>query len=285
MRSKFRALPRARIPLTGRSTIDSFAPATLLSVNNIACSVVSSRQSSRPRNHTARDMATQATQCALLELPGELRVAIYEHLFEDWKDHFNPEALGGTTFHSHGIMRLRVNPGTGGTLVPAWPSRRPGILLSCKQLRREAMDVLYDKTLFYYHLNRPSRDNRCNGTFLDGAVQNLHLRINIYHTRELHCAIGQLLSILEVVPHQRRHTEIRVRLDAFNSYERIRRDKTFPPEDCDQAWLALSRLLRLEFGCVPTFTLGRSWQRALGPARVEQLREKAHVVDLPGRLG
>lgn len=228
-------------------------------------------------------MSNQAIQCALLALPSELRLAIFEHLFQDWKDHFDPEKPGGTYFYSHGVLRLRGNEGTEATLVPAWPCRRPGVLLSCKQLRREAMDVLYDKTLFFYHLNRPRREIRCNGTFLDGGVQNLQLNVHVYYTRELECAIRQLRSILATVPAKRKHTEVRVGLHAFNCYERMRRDKTFLPEDSDQAWLGLSRLLRLEFGCVPIFTLDASWQRALGPVRIEQLKEKADVGCLPFR--
>ncbi|KAF2173500.1 hypothetical protein M409DRAFT_15781 [Zasmidium cellare ATCC 36951] len=226
-------------------------------------------------------MSNSTTHCPLLDLPVELRLQIFGYLFEDHKDHFDPEKMGGTWFYPHGIMRLRIYADT--TLGPAWPSHRPGILLSCKQLRRETMDVLYDKTLFFYFMNRPERELRCRGTFLDGGVQHLELHVQVYHTRELEYAISQLISIFEVVPPERKRTGLRFTLYAFNNYEGIRRDKSFPSEASDQAWLALSRLLRLEFGCVPKFTLDKSWQRGLGAARVEQLKQKAEVVTLPIR--
>lgn len=235
-----------------------------------------------PATSAVKMLSIASARCPLLELPNELRLQIYEYLFKDWKDHFDSDRPAGMEFYTHGVMRLRVRPH--GTLVPAWRCERPGILLSCKQLRRESTDVLYDKTLFYYHMNRPNGGIRCDGTFLDGGVQNLELHVRIYSTRELENAIGQMVSIFETMPRERKYTSVKVWLFAFNNYERMRRDKTFSPEDSNQAWLGLSRLMRLEFECVPEFTLDKSWQRALGPGRVEQLRQKANVVTLPRRV-
>ena len=185
--------------------------------------------------------------------------------------------MGGTWFHSHGIMGLRINEGV---LVPAWRAPRPGVLLCCKQLRNEALDVLYEKTLFFYHMNRPNRELRCDKSFLAGDVQHLEIHVAVYHTRELECAISQLESIFKVAPEKRKHTGVRFRLFAFNNYERMHRNKAWPPEDGEQAWLVLSRLLRMDFGCVPKFLLDRSWQRALGEARVERLKQKADLMGL-----
>lgn len=224
-------------------------------------------------------MSNTSPRCALLELPAELRLHVYENLFEDWRDQFNSDKPAAMEFHKHGVMRLRARPDR--TIIPAWRCLRPGILLSCKQLSHEATDVLYDKTLFYYHINRPSDGIKCKETFLDGGVQNLELHVRVYRIRELQNTISQMTSILEVVPQERKHTRVRVWLVAFNEYQRMRRDKTFPVEDSDQAWLSLSKLLRLEVGCVMEFTLDKSWQRALGLKRIEQLRQKSSVALLP----
>lgn len=231
----------------------------------------------RPTDTTSNSSA----RCLLLDLPTELRLQILEHLFEHWKDHFHHEKPAGLDFYQHGVIRL-LGDRESGRILPFQQIVRPGILFSCKQLRREAMDVLYDKTLFFYLINRPNDGHiRPEGSILDGPVQNLELLIRIYHTQELQNSIHQLVSILNVIPEKRKRTAVRIWLHAFQNYARLRRDEAFPPEESDQAWLAISRLLRLELGCEIQFSVGSSWQRALGPARMEQLKQKANVLIQP----